>query len=105
LQSGGRLIVATFIFRQHTHNADFVELDDEIMSRANSNPGFIRKGKWLSPDGQTIRVDYYFKDQESLQVFRSDEVHRVAKKRYAEWYDGYEVEISEVLHSHSDGKL
>lgn len=75
------------------------------MARANSNPGFIRKGKWLSPDGQTIRVDYYFKDQESLQVFRSDEVHRVAKKRYAEWYDGYEVEISEVLHSHGDGNL
>jgi hypothetical protein len=99
------MIVATFIFRQHTTNADFVELDDEIMLRAQANPGFIRKGKWLSPDGKTIRVDYYFKDTESLQVFRTDEVHRVAKKRYAEWYDGYEVEISEVRHSYGDGKL
>lgn len=99
------MIVATFIFRQHTTNADFVELDDEIMLRAQVNPGFIRKGKWLSPDGKTIRVDYYFQDKESLQVFRSDEVHRVAKKRYAEWYDGYEVEISEVTHSYGDGKL
>lgn len=99
------MIVATFIFRQHTTNADFVSLDDEIMERAKANPGFIKKNKWLTTDGKTIRVDYYFNDMDSLQVFRADEVHRVAKKRYAEWYDGYEVEIAEVMHSYSDGKL
>lgn len=99
------MIVATFIFRQHTKDDDFVKLDEEIMERAKANSGFIKKNKWLSPDGNTIRVDYYFTDMESLQVFRTDEVHRVAKKRYAEWYDGYEVEISDVVHSYSDGKL
>ncbi|MEY4320403.1 MAG: hypothetical protein RLZZ471_344 [Actinomycetota bacterium] len=99
------MIVATFIFRQHTTNQDFVSLDDEIMARAVANPGFVRKGKWLSPDGKTIRVDYYFNDLESLQVFRSDEVHQIAKQRYAEWYDGYEVEISEVKATYGDGKL
>lgn len=80
-------------------------LDDEIMERAKVNPGFVKKDKWLSPDGETIRVDYFFNDQESLQVFRADEVHRVAKKRYQEWYVGYEVQIAEVLHTFSDGKL
>lgn len=99
------MICATFIFKQHTKNAEFVALDDEIMARANANPGFIRKGKWLSPDGETIRVDYYFTNAESLQVFRSDEVHREAKRRYAEWYVGYEVEISEITFQHTDGKL
>ena len=54
------MICATFIFKQHTKNDEFVALDDEIMVRAKANPGFIRKGKWLSPDGETIRVDYYF---------------------------------------------
>lgn len=99
------MIVATFIFRQHTKNDDFVVLDDEIMERAKANPGFIKKNKWLTPDGNTIRVDYYFTDQDALKLFSADEVHRIAKKRYAEWYDGYEVEISEVLHSYGDGKL
>jgi hypothetical protein len=97
------VIVATFIFRQHTSNQDFVDLDNQIMERAQANPGFIRKGKWLSPDGTTIRVDYYFTDMESLQVFRGDEIHREAKKRYSEWYDGYDVEIAEVMHRYSDG--
>ena len=99
------MIVASFIFRQHTKNDEFVAFDDEIMARANANPGFIKKNKWLSPDGNTIRVDYYFKDNESLRVFRTDEVHRAAKMRYAEWYDGYEVEISEIIHTFGDGKL
>jgi hypothetical protein len=99
------MICATFIFKQHTNNADFVTLDDEIMARANANPGFIRKGKWLSPDGEIIRVDYYFTDKDSLQIFRSDEVHREAKKRYAEWYVGYSVEIAEITYQHTDGNL
>jgi hypothetical protein len=97
------MLIASFIFRQHTTNQDFKDLDDEIMLRAQQNPGFIKKLKWTS--GETIKVDYYFADQESLQVFRTDEVHRVAKKRYQEWYVGYEVEISEVIHSFGDGKL
>ena len=99
------MICATFIFQQHTHNQEFAELDDEIMSRAKANPGFIRKAKWISPDEATIRVDYFFTDNQSLQVFRSDEVHRQAKRRYAEWYVGYEVQISEITFQHTDGNL
>lgn len=99
------MICATFIFRQHTKDADFVALDERVMERAHANPGFVKKDKWLSVDAETIRVDYYFNDKESLQVFRADEVHRVAKMRYQEWYVGYEVQITEVLHTFSDGKL
>jgi hypothetical protein len=105
MRPGERMIVASFIFRQHTTNEDFTRLDEEIMARAEANPGFVKKTKWHGTDGQTIRVDYYFNDKESLQTFRTDEVHRVAKKRYAEWYEGFEVEISEVIHSYGDGRL
>jgi heme-degrading monooxygenase HmoA len=99
------MIVASFVFRQHTLNQDFTALDEEIMRRAQTNPGFVKKTKWQGADGETIRVDYYFRDKDSLQRFRADEVHRVAKKRYAEWYSGFAVEIFEVIHSYGDGKL
>lgn len=102
---GQSVIVASFVFRQHTKNDEFLVLDDEIMLRAEVNPGFVKKAKWLSPDNKTIRVDYYFNDMDSLQVFSADEIHRVAKRRYSEWYDGYSVEILEVTHSYSEGKL
>jgi hypothetical protein len=65
----------------------------------------LSKTKWVSPDLETIRVDYYFADKASLQEFRTDELHRAAKQRYAEWYVGYRVEISEIIHSYSDGNL
>ena len=99
------MICASFVFQQHTTNADFTGLDDEIMARAAANPGFVRKDKWLSPDAKTIKVDYYFKDAASLSEFRKDPVHLEAKRRYREWYVGYRVEISEISFTHSDGNL
>lgn len=99
------MLSATFVFRQHTDNPDFRKLDDEIMRRALANPGFKGKEKWLSPDGTQIRVIYYFETKESLAEFSRDEVHREAKSRYAEWYDGFRVEIAEITSSWGDGNL
>ena len=57
------------------------------------------------PDGNQIRVIYYFNDSASLRVFSRDEVHQEAKARYAEWYDGYQVEIAEITASWGEGRL
>lgn len=99
------MLSATFVFKQHTNNQDFKDLDDEIMRRAEANPGFKGKEKWLSPDGSQIRVIYLFDSKESLAEFSKDEIHRVAKARYAEWYEGYRVEIAEITGSWGDGNL
>jgi hypothetical protein len=99
------MLVATFIFKQHTTNSDFKALDDEIMRRAEANSGFKGKEKWLSPDGSQIRVIYYFEDQQSLTEFSRDEIHREAKARYQEWYQGYRVEISAITGTWGDGNL
>jgi heme-degrading monooxygenase HmoA len=99
------MLSATFIFKQHTTNQDFKLLDNEIMRRAELNSGFKGKEKWLSPDGSQIRVIYYFESQETLAEFSKDEVHREAKNRYAEWYDGFRVEIAEITGSWGDGNL
>ena len=99
------MLTASFIFKQHTTDQAFKDLDEEIMRRAEANPGFKGKEKWLSPDGSQIRVIYLFDSNESLAEFSRDEVHRVAKARYVEWYDGYRVEIADVTGSWGDGKI
>ena len=99
------MISATFIFKLNNTDGDFKTLDDEIMRRAQSNPGFLKKDKWVSLDGQLISVVYYFADAASLKEFSRDEVHREAKQRYAEWYDGYRVEIAEITGSWGDGRI
>ena len=99
------MLSATFIFTQHTNNQDFKVLDDEIMARAEANPGFKGKEKWLSHDGKQIRVIYYFETKDSLAEFSKDEVHREAKSRYAEWYQGYRVEIADITGTWGDGNM
>jgi heme-degrading monooxygenase HmoA len=99
------MLTATFIFKQKNSDGDFKRLDDEIMIRALATAGFKGKEKWLSPDGSQIRVIYFFETKESLAEFSKDEVHREAKSRYAEWYDGYRVEIAEITGNWGDGNL
>ena len=45
---------------------------------------------------------YYWKSRESLEAFRKDATHRLAKSRYKEWYAGYRIEIAEVLVARGD---
>lgn len=99
------MLSATFVFKQNNAEGDFRKLDDEIMARAEANPGFKGKEKWLSPDGTQIRVIYYFETNESLAEFSKDDVHREAKRRYAEWYDGYRVEIADITGTWGDGNM
>jgi heme-degrading monooxygenase HmoA len=99
------MLSATFIFKHNNSDGDFKKLDDEIMLRAEANPGFKGKEKWLSPDGTQIRVIYYFETKESLGEFSKDDVHREAKSRYAEWYDGYRVEIADITGTWGDGNM
>lgn len=99
------MLTATFIFKQNNSEGDFNRLDEEIMRRAEANPGYRGKEKWLSPDASQIRVIYYFESKESLMEFSRDEIHREAKARYAEWYDGYRVEIAEISSTWGDGNL
>lgn len=99
------MLTATFVFKLNNTDGDFKKLDEEIMLRAEANPGYRGKEKWLSPDGSQIRVIYYFETKEHLSEFSRDEVHRQAKARYAEWYDGYRVEIAELTASWGDGNL
>jgi hypothetical protein len=99
------MLTATFVFKLNNTDGDFKELDDEIMRRAEANAGFKGKEKWLTPDGSQIRVIYYFVTKESLAEFSRDEVHKQAKARYAEWYDGYRVEIAEITGTWGDGNL
>ncbi len=99
------MLTATFVFKQNNADGDFKKLNDEIMLRAKATDGYVGKEKWLSPDGSQIRVIYFFESKESLAQFSRDEVHREAKQRYAEWYDGYRVEIAEITGSWGDGNL
>lgn len=95
------MFAASFAFTPNNTEGDFKTLDDEIMRFTESIPGYLGKKKWVSPDQTRINVVYYFETKEALHSLRTDPTHRIAKQRNAEWYDGYEVEIYEVISSYS----
>ncbi|MEO5806970.1 monooxygenase family protein [Devosia sp.] len=103
MEAAEKLFCAAFIFSQHTNDDSFKLLDDEIAAAALASPGFAGKENWFSRDGTRINASYYWRSMEELQVFSRHPVHREAKRRYKEWYDGFHIVISEIVRSYGDG--
>lgn len=99
------LFCASFIFEQHTRDADFEELDAQIALAAEGNPDFVGKETWFDADKKRMNASYYWRSMEDLQTFSKHEVHLTAKRRYKEWYSGFHVVISEVLRSYGDSAV
>ena len=97
------MYAAQFIFTPGTYDDEFHELDQSIDDYAASHPGFRGSEKWVSPDGRRQNSIYYWVDRKSLSEFAQFPDHLVAKKRYSEWYDSYQVIICEVIAHYGDG--
>ncbi|MBT8401267.1 MAG: DUF4188 domain-containing protein [Rhodothermia bacterium] len=96
---------ATFKFRIHTRDDQFDLFNEAIDAAARRNPGFVRKESWVGSDGDDRAVVYYWDSLDALERFSSDPVHMEAKRRYREWYDGYAVEVAEIIRESGDGRL
>lgn len=94
------MICCSFIFTPGVYNESFYELDKQIADYAYSLDGFDRVERWQSNDGSTRNVMYFFQDMESVNKLASFSQHGIAKKRFAEWYHGYRVDIFELKSSY-----
>ena len=99
------MLLCQFIFEPGEYDAEFHELDASIEKYAQSLKGFVKTVRWVSLDGKLRNSIYYFEDQESLAQLARFENHIEAKKKYAKWYKGYRIEISEAKQSYGDGNL
>lgn len=94
---------AAFIWEPGTYDAEFDELNALIEAVATSIPGFIGVEEWSSSDGKRKNATYYWDSLDRLKALSLHPKHLEAKRRYAQWYDGYQVVISEVVKSYGDG--
>ena len=97
------MFACSFIFTPGEYDDEFYRLDNSIQQYAESMPGYIGTDRWFSEDKLTKNVIYYFKDQDSVREFANFSDHKEAKAKYARWYKGYQVVISEVKASYGDG--
>ena len=99
------MFAAQFIFRPGEYDDEFYRLDESIEDYATSLPGFLGVERWVSADGLTKNSIYYFDSMATITKFARFEDHREAKQKVQNWYNGYQVIISEVKASYGDGRI
>jgi len=96
---------ATFIFAKKQFDEDFHRLDQTIAQAAREMPGYLGEEAWENPQSGLVSNVYYWESLEALQALMQHPVHLQAKARQAEWLDGFQVVIAQVLRTYGDSKL
>jgi heme oxygenase (staphylobilin-producing) len=95
--------LVTFRLDPGEYDSEFHELNDAIQAVADGMPGYLGKRTWHAAASDEVLVVYYWESLAALESFGAASVHGEAKQRWTEWYDAYEVRITEVLDAYGSG--
>lgn len=96
---------AQFIFKPGTYDDEFHRLDAEIEQFTATINGYLGVERWVSDDGTTRNSIYYFESMDAVTELSRYPTHREAKGKYQNWYDGYQIVVSEIKKSYGDGAI
>jgi heme-degrading monooxygenase HmoA len=96
---------ATFTFAKGTFDAAFDALDAEIAALAKSILGYLGEEAWENSATGLIANVYYWESMEALQTLIKHPSHIAAKEKQAQWLQGYQVVIAEVVRVYGDGGI
>lgn len=97
------MYLVTFRLDPGEYDAEFHELNDAIQAAAEAIDGYLGKRTWHDPDSEGVLVVYYWESLDALDEFGAHPDHERAKRRWTEWYDAYEVTVTEVLDAYGSG--
>ena len=96
---------ATFIFDTKQFDEAFYVLDNAIAAAAKETPGYLGEEAWENPKTGRICNVYYWQDLKSLQALIQHPKHLEAKAKQANWLNGYQIIIAEVIRAYGDGAI
>ena len=105
LQRSENMYSSTFIFATKQFDDAFHRLDQEIATIAKQIPGYLGEETWENASSGLVSNVYYWDSLEALQQLVQHPSHLKAKAAQANWLDGYQVVISQVLRTYGDTKL
>ncbi|WP_369335244.1 antibiotic biosynthesis monooxygenase [Natrialba sp. PRR66] len=97
------MYLVTFRLAPGEYDTEFHELNDAIQAAAEDTEGYPGKQTWHAPDSEEVLVSYYWESLDALVLFGADTDHKRAKRRWTEWYDAYEVTVTEVVERYGSG--
>ncbi|MFB6072233.1 MAG: antibiotic biosynthesis monooxygenase [Halobacterium sp.] len=95
--------LVTFRLDPGEYDEEFHEVNDRIQAAAEDTDGYLGKRTWNAPDSDEVLVVYYWESLSALDSFSDHPDHERAKLRWTEWYDAYEVRVTDVLDSYGSG--
>ena len=96
---------ATFIFTSKHFDEEFHRLDGAIAEAAKAIPGYLGEESWENTSTGLVSNVYYWDSLEALQQLMKHPKHLEAKAKQAQWLNGYQVIVSQVLRSYGDSQL
>lgn len=97
------MYLVTFRLAPGEYDAEFHELNDAIQIEAEETEGYLGKRTWQAAESDEVLVVYYWESLDALESFGADAVHKRAKSRWTEWYNAYEVTVTEVVRTYGSG--
>ena len=80
-----------------TAGEDYGEMAAEMDAHARTFDGFIDVKFYTSADGERLTI-VWWRDEESLALWRNDMRHRVAQQTgRARWYEYYKLEVAQIV--------
>lgn len=99
------MYTATFTFARLRFDDAFHALDGVIAQVAKSIPGYLGEEAWENVATGLVSTVYYWDSLEALQQLMNHPAHLEAKRREAEWLNGYQVVIAQVVGAYGDGRI
>jgi heme-degrading monooxygenase HmoA len=96
---------STFIFATRQFDDAFHRLDEAIATAARSIDGYLGEESWEDTGKGLVSNVYYWQSLEALQALMQHPAHLKAKAAQAQWLNGYQVVIAQVLRTYGDDKL
>jgi len=80
-----------------TAGEEYAQMAAEMDAHARTFDGYIDVKAYLAEDGERLTV-VWWRDEESLAVWRNDVRHRFAQEAgRARWYEYYKMDVAEVI--------
>lgn len=99
------MYTATFTFAKREFDDEFHAMDHAIAQIAKSIPGYLSEESWENPSTGLISNVYYWETMHALQALVKHPTHMAAKQRQAQWLNGYQVVIAQVVSAYGDGGI
>jgi len=87
-------IIASFIYEKSSNLEGYEEMDRLTLKEVSNNNGYLGH-EVFTRDKKNIFISYW-KDFESLEIWKKNSLHIKAKKMGETWYKSYKIQISKL---------